>query len=103
MRMCRAAGRRLAGHAKMADKNEGGTWREVDSLETICGVQSFLSGIEVWINRPQVINRRLIGAMVLEKATTRPSSCEERIVVVRELFPRMRSTSSWKEIVTICE
>ena len=85
----------------MAD-SEGGTWREVDSLETICGVKSFLSGIEVWINRPQVINRRLIGAMVLEKKTRSPS-CEESTVVVRELFPRMRSTNSWKEIVTIGE
>ena len=48
------------------DVERRGTWRELGAQETTCSAEDFLSGVEVWVARPQVVNRRLLGAVVVE-------------------------------------
>lgn len=39
------------------------------TLETSCSSEEFYSGVDVWIRRPNVINRKLLGAMVRLEGT----------------------------------
>ena len=48
------------------ERTRRGIWREVGALETTCSAEDFLSGVEVWVTRPQVVNRRLLGAVIVE-------------------------------------
>ena len=101
----------------MAEKHisqEACEWREVGGLETNCSAGDFLSGVDVWITRPQVVNRRLLGAVTVGGSGPRQEggagqlprgaggSLEEGEddVVVRELLPRARSMEPRKEVVT---
>ena len=42
-------------------------WAKLASLETACSKEDFFSGLEVWLRRPHVVNRRLLGSVVLQE------------------------------------
>ena len=85
---------------------EGWRWRETGSLETSCSAANFLSGVEVWLKRPQVINRRLLGAVLMDgdwdvtPDAGGASETNERIFI-RQLLPRSKSVDSRNEAVSI--
>ena len=84
-------------------------WREVGSLETSCSAADFLSGVEVWVKRPQVVNRRLLGAVLVEgdwvAGTSTCGGARETTdrVFVRELLPRAKSVPPRREAVSILQ
>ena len=101
------------------------TWSSVQTLETACTWEQFYSGIDVWVKRPNVINRRLLGAVVrLEKSLSSSRKVElgqatigeliqaldshqtgtsgkDSKVIVRELYPRSSHVSGGVEMVVI--
>ena len=91
------------------------SWREIASVETNCSAEDFLSGLNVWLKKPQVVNRRLVGAVMVagggggeeeeEGGSTQedhhPGGVGTDIAIVRELIPRGKGTESRKETVTI--
>ena len=95
--------------------SEGGTWKEVGGVETDCSAAEFLSGVAVWVRRPQVVNRRLVGAVLVEGDWEKVEEMAEREfdeavetrngVFVRELIPRRRGVPTKRESVTVtsCE
>ena len=87
----------------------------MDVAETHCGAADFLSGVSVWLRRPQVVNRRLVGATLVRgdwekveevaKAARRETgkAVERRnCVFVRELLPRSKSVPLKRERVSVC-
>ena len=93
----------------MADNADVATWQEIGGLETSCSARDFLSGVDVWVKRPQVVNRRLLGAVIV--ATVGGGACEgtsvdgrveENVdhVLVRELLPRAKGVAPRKEVVS---
>lgn len=42
-------------------------WVVLSEEVTSCSVEDFFSGVDVWLRRPQVINRRLLGAVILRE------------------------------------
>lgn len=88
---------------------EKGLWREIGGLETNCGASDFLSGVDVWVKRPQVVNRRLLGAVVIEGGVAEREGRNrqrqgdrvvEEDVLVRELLPRAKSVAPRREVVS---
>lgn len=78
-------------------------WREIGGLETKCSASDFLSGVDVWVKRPQVLNKRLLGAVVIEEETKRDEGRDEGMVdevLVRELLPRAKKMARGREVVT---
>ena len=87
---------------------DGCVWREIGYLETSCGTEDFLSGLEVWLKRPQVVNRRLLGAVLVKgdwdvggSESVRTTSEARERVFVRELLPRAKNVETRNEAVTI--
>ena len=93
-------------------------WREIGSVEANFSAVDFLSGVDVWVKRPQVVNRRLVGAVILkggesylkrEEAGERniQTQCKEtekkmeNCIFIRELLPRTKSIASRREAITI--
>lgn len=83
------------------------SWELKYSLQTSCSIEHFFSGVDVWVRRPNVVNRKLSGAVprlerafpselnLLEQTNMTvgevPESQEEvgvSRVLVRELIPR---------------
>lgn len=102
------------------------TWELQHSLETSCSSEDFYSGVDVWIRRPNVINRKLLGAVIrleapLSTAWTSkdPLTCSDHVtvgelqqqpcteqeggsrIVVRELLPRLRHARPALELVVV--
>lgn len=78
-------------------------WREIGGLETKCSASDFLSGVDVWVKRPQVLNKRLLGAVVIEdeaKKDERRGKGVVHEVLVRELLPRAKKMARGREVVT---
>lgn len=78
-------------------------WREIGGLETKCSASDFLSGVDVWVKRPQVLNKRLLGAVVIEDETKRDERRGKEVVdevLVRELLPRAKKMARGREVVT---
>ena len=44
-------------------------WRSVHSAVTNAGFCGFLNAVNVWIERPNVLNRRLMGALIVKKSS----------------------------------
>ena len=42
-------------------------WVVLSEEVTSCSVEDFFSGVDVWLRRPQVVNRRLLGAVILRE------------------------------------
>lgn len=74
------------------------SWELTLSLDTLCSVSGFHAGVEVWIRRPNVVDKKVLGAVVeLEGKLalgwrTGLVDCTSGIVTVREL------TERWGEI-----
>ena len=62
-----------------------------------CSVEHFGSAVGVWIHRPQVINRRLLGAVVSEWGVGPEACCR------RELLPRQQGIPHGQEDVLVSE
>ena len=66
-------------------------WELKHRLKASCSMKEFYSGMEVWVRRPNVVNRKLLGAMVrLEGPLSSswvskdPTTCDH--VTVKELL-----------------
>lgn len=44
-------------------------WRSVNSATTTSDFSGFLKAVDVWIERPQVVNRRLMGALIVQRTS----------------------------------
>lgn len=89
-----------------------GSWREEGGMETNCSASEFLSGVDVWVKRPQVVNKRLLGAVILaglegeereggeagQETQLRVGIASHRLI--RQLLPKAKSTVSKREAVT---
>lgn len=84
-------------------------WETVSQLQTAADFADFLDGLDVWIRRPQVINKRLFGASILQEPKDHGS--DPLITgghqdhagtrqLLRELIPRGNGPSV-KELITI--
>lgn len=102
-------------------------WKLKKSLETTCTRAGFYSGVDVWIRRPNVVNRKLLGAVIklesklsdadlldnfststtlrdLIKGTesfTSQDHAETSKLVVRELLPRAKLFQESLELVIV--
>ena len=47
---------------------EANSLTEVDRVIVECSAEDLASSLEVWIRRPQVVNKRLLGAVVREES-----------------------------------
>lgn len=56
----------------------------IDELETTAGAEDFLAGVEVWIRRPHVVNRRLVGAIFLEEGVVKQGREEEWLLELQK-------------------
>lgn len=87
-------------------------WETVAEQNLNASYRSFLSSTEVWIHRPHVVNRRLLGAAVtsdplewsrkeqhLMDGLMSPEECDA--YYVRELLPKALSLPSAREVVLI--
>lgn len=63
------------------------TWELKRSLKASCSVEDFYSGVDVWVKRPNVVNRKLIGAVIRLEGPLSSSwtSTASDHVTVREL------------------
>ena len=59
-------------------------WTKFASIETACSKEDFFSGVEVWLTRPHVVNRRLLGSVVLQEETVKRGREGEWLRSVRE-------------------
>ena len=90
------------------------SWREMGRLETNCSASDFLLGVEVWVKRPQVVNRRVLGALIVEeegKKLKLEDTCEppqrdgmitgvDEHVLIRELLPRVKGVAPRRETIS---
>ena len=63
-------------------------WSVLSECKAACSADSFYSGVDVWLKRPNVVNKRLLGAITVlsnedEEAKKRSSSTEDSDDVVR--------------------
>ena len=96
----------------MAVLEVAGSWREVGGLETNCSAGEFLSGVDVWIRRPQVVNKRLLGAVSFTELKGKereggetsqqiqPREGMANHTLIRELLPRAKIASPKREAIT---
>lgn len=90
----------------------GLSWETAAEQNIRASYRGFLSSIEVWIHRPHVVNRRLLGAAVtsdplewsrneqqLIRGLTSPEQGDA--CYVRELLPKAMSFPSAREVVLI--
>lgn len=42
-------------------------WTVLSAADANCSVEDFFAGVDVWMKRPQVVNRRLLGAIILRE------------------------------------
>ena len=42
-------------------------WVVLSEKVTSCSVNDFFAGVDVWLKKPQVVNRRLLGAVILRE------------------------------------
>lgn len=107
-------------------RNMSRTWQLKHSLETSCSSEELYSGVDVWIKRPNVINRKLLGAVIRLEGTLSSAwaskdpltsdhvtvvqllqkpeeegvaSCSR--IVVRELLPRLGHVCPALELVVV--
>ena len=43
------------------------SWKAEAECTVSCSVQDFYCGVDVWLERPQVVNRRLLGCVTVHK------------------------------------
>ena len=72
------------------------SFRLIASALVECSVEDFVSSLNVWIHRPQVVNKRLLGAVVKEERDLGVG--DEEIdggkLITRQLIPK-QSTVPW--------
>ena len=92
--------------AETAVQSEG--WQTVHSLPTQCNISDFVRALMVWIEKPHVVNRRLVGAVILDRfyvhisdqAETRGSLFQDisgRIIAESKLTSRKAYMETIKE------
>lgn len=46
---------------------ESTKWLELKEIKASCEEKTFLKAVEIWLQKPQVVNRRLAGAVFLQR------------------------------------
>ena len=70
----------------MADTLQVG-WISVNSESTTSDFSGFLKAVDVWIERPHVVNRRLMGAFIVQKTSFESSlTCKDLERSMKLLF-----------------
>lgn len=80
------------------------SWKLNHSFETSCSSEAFYSGVDVWTRRPNVVNRKLLGAVVRLEAALSPvwhSLDHETLshVTVKELHSAAREQGGSRMVV----
>ena len=70
---------------------------EVGRVGVSCSLADFGSAVDVWIQRPQVLNRRLLGAVVSEWGAGHEGRCQ------RKLLPRQQGIPHGQEDIQVSE
>ena len=102
-------------------------WTCISECEVACSGADFHSGVEVWLRRPNVVNKRVLGAVFLEDKPLEDLSPDSQWVewltklcsdksfqenetvmfstgsrmIIRELLPKPRSMAPGREAVLI--
>lgn len=53
------------------------TWSKVHGIPLKCTFDAFLDSVNVWIDKPHVVNRRLSGSLILKRGCLSRKSCED--------------------------
>ena len=80
--------------SKMVD---GQRWIKVFSHDTAADFSGFLKALDVWIEKPHVVNRRLMGALIVKKSSFESSTLEkdlETILDQMKFFEQDKITSN---------
>ena len=51
------------------------SWISLYEHEASCSVEDFYSGVDVWLKRPNVVNKRLLGAVIVAEDDKIPTEC----------------------------
>ena len=80
---------------------EANSLTEVDRVIVECSAEDLASSLEVWIRRPQVVNKRLLGAVVREESYSerpRENGVPDKLIT-RQLIPKQSSIQwGWETI-----
>ena len=72
---------------------EANSLTEVDRVIVECSAEDLASSLQVWIRRPQVVNKRLLGAVVREESypeRARENGVPDKLIT-RQLIPNQSS------------
>ena len=69
----------------MADTFQIG-WISVNSATTTSDFSGFLKAVDVWIERPHVVNRRLMGAFIVQRTSVECLTCKDLERSMKLLF-----------------
>ena len=76
---------------------EANSLTEVDRVIVECSAEDLASSLQVWIRRPQVVNKRLLGAVVREESypeRARENGVPDKLTQLRQLIPN-QSSRQW--------
>ena len=63
-----------------------GGWITVNSATTTSDFSGFLKAVDVWIERPHVVNRRLVGALIVQRTSVEHLTSKDVERSVKLLF-----------------
>lgn len=61
-------------------------WISIDSATTMSDFSGFLKAVDVWIERPHVVNRRLMGALIVQRTSVEHLTSKDLERSVKLLF-----------------
>ena len=61
-------------------------WQTVHSVSTKCNVVDFVRALMVWIDKPHVVNRRLSGALLLDRFLVHNSDHHDNVAEMYDLI-----------------
>jgi hypothetical protein len=81
----------------MADESTSNSisWKNVHETQTKCSVSHFFESVQVWIDKPHVVNRRLSGSLVVKHAFVSHGNMDK----LYELTYNQRSISTLSSVV----
>ena len=85
---------------------EANSLTEVDRCIVECSTEDLASSLQVWIRRPQVVNKRLFGAVVREESypeRARENGVPDTELITRQLIPNQSSIQWGREIIQLVD
>ena len=77
-------------------------WQELKGIAASCEEKTFLKAIEIWLQKPHVVNRRLAGAVILYRKHT--NACQLHHVIENVLSKSSLDDGLWDFVfTTLCE